>query len=85
MDAVVSVAPRKDLINQEHICQMDVDVNECQVTMSIQLQLNDSVVTPADTGAETEGEMLCILLLVPPPHYGFRSAVTVAFILFYVL
>ena len=40
MDAVVSVAPPKDLVNQEHICQMDMDVNECQVTISIQLTCN---------------------------------------------
>ena len=62
MDAVVSVAPRKDLITQEHICQMDVDVNECQVTISIQLQLDDSNATTAsgvegqsggDTGQST--------------------------------
>lgn len=46
MDAVVSVAPRKDLVNQEHVCQMDVDVNECQVTISIQLQLDDGGAGP---------------------------------------
>lgn len=43
MDAVVSVAPRKDIIGQEQRCDFDMNVNECQLTASIQLQLDNNV------------------------------------------
>jgi hypothetical protein len=53
MDAVVSVAPRKDLINQENICEMDMNVNECQVTISIQLQLDEIAGSHSGSGPDS--------------------------------